>query len=117
MVFPAALRDRSCPRATGAHENGGSIVTDWQTFDFRIAEHYLPALINADESGMTDEESADLETWVSAVQREACPPGYSVGHWCDVDGSGEDWGRCDVSGLFAMRCTVRLHCYRATEHA
>jgi hypothetical protein len=44
--------------------------------------------------------------------RQCARPGWNIGHWSDVDGSGEDWGRCEVSGLFAMRCTVRLHIYR-----
>lgn len=85
----------------------------FDTYDYRIAGHYLSALINGDESGMTDAESSEFNEWQIAARKTATDAGYCIGHWCDVDGSGEDWGRCDVSGLFAMRCTVQLFVYRA----
>ena len=84
---------------------------EWDHYEFRIAEHYLSALINADTSGMDDAEERQFNEWVESAQSGICE-GFTVGHWCDVDGSGEDWGRCDVTGLFAMRCTVRLMIYR-----
>lgn len=89
----------------------------WDTYDYRIAEHYLPALINDDESGMTVDESRDLAEWSAAAYSDARASGWNVGHWSTVDDSGENWGRCAVSGLYAMRCTVQLCVYRegATE--
>jgi hypothetical protein len=85
---------------------------EWDHFDFRISESYLPSLINGDDTGLDDAESAEFDAWRSDTVRQCARPGWNIGHWSDVDGSGEDWGRCEVSGLFAMRCTVRLHIYR-----
>lgn len=78
------------------------------SYSYRIAERYLSALINGDYSGMSDAECDAFEAWQTAAHDNARSAGFTVGHWCDVEDSGEDWGRCDVSGLFAMRCTVRL---------
>ncbi len=84
----------------------------WDHYDYRIGEHYLSALINGDESGMSDAESAKFDAWIETAQSNATESGFTVGHWCDVENSGEDWGRCEVSGLFDMRVTVRLMVYK-----
>lgn len=102
---------------TGSIENGQSVAIvekplQWDSYDYRIAEHYLSALINGDMSGMDDAEIEEFDTWHDAALQNARAAGFTIGHWSDVDGSGEDWGRCDVTGLFAMRCTVRLMVYR-----
>lgn len=81
-------------------------------FEYRIAEHYLSALINSDTSGLEDDEERQFNEWEAQARADARSAGLTVGHWVVAEGSGEDWGRCDVSGLFAMRCTVRLMCYR-----
>jgi hypothetical protein len=85
----------------------------WDHYEYRIAEHYLSALINGDVSGFEDGEQSQFEQWESQARADAITAGFTVGHWTDVEDSGDDWGRCDVSGLFAMRCTVRLMVYRA----
>ena len=89
-----------------------SQVMKWDHYDYRIAEHYLSALINGDQSGMTDTESVEFDTWESQARDTAIAAGFTIGHWADVEDSGEDWGICKVSGLFAMRCTVRLMVYK-----
>ena len=89
-----------------------SQVMKWDHYDYRIAEHYLSALINGDKSGMTDTESVEFNAWESQARNTATAAGFTIGHWIDVADSGEDWGICAVSGLFAMRCTVRLMVYK-----
>lgn len=84
----------------------------WDTFDYRIAGHWLSALINGETSGLNDDEEKQFSEWEKKAKQNARDQGFTVGHWCDVDGSGEEWGRCDITGLFAMRCTVQLHVYR-----
>ena len=60
-------------------------------YDYHIASHYLSALINGDESGLSDDESADLQAFVESL------PG--PGHWdCDDD---EHFARCEVSGMMS----------------
>lgn len=70
----------------------------------RICTHYLPALINGDLSGLTDEEAADLEAFEKYVRDDR-----PVGYWdCDSDDEG-DFGRDEVTGLMGTVCTVRYH--------
>ena len=61
-------------------------------YDYRIAAHYLPALINGDYTGMTDAEKQEFTDWLESTDRR-------ITHWED----GEDVGfsRCAVSGLMA----------------
>ena len=69
-------------------------------FSFTIGKHYLPALINADETGLTDTESEDLASFLS----QDCFAGL-VGHWdCDTE-DGTDIRRCEISGELSD-CTV-----------
>ena len=85
---------------------------NWDHYEYRIAEYYLSALINGDQSGMTDTESAEFNAWESQARDNAIAAGFTVGHWRNVEDSGEDLGVCEVSGLFEMRCTIRLMVYR-----
>jgi len=85
---------------------------NWDHYDYKIADHYLSALINGDTSGLDDSESAALLAWEQSEQASARRAGFTVGHWdCDVEYS-DDFGPCDVSGLYADRCAVRLMVYR-----
>lgn len=84
----------------------------WNHYEFKIAGHYLPSLINADDSGMDDSETEALSAFCESAYSQAHAHGFTVGHWdCDPDES-EDWGPCTISGLLAMRQTVRLMVYR-----
>lgn len=84
----------------------------WDYYEYRIAEHYLPAMINGDSSGLTDGEISDYREFEKEAFKNAREAGFTVGHWAPVDDSGEDWGMCDVTALFAMRCAVRLMVYK-----
>ena len=83
---------------------------NWDHFEFKVSEHYLYALTYGidDDEGMSDAEVSQFEQWRIDAEDTATAAGFTVGHWTDVEDSGEDWGICEVSGLFAMRCTVRL---------
>jgi len=87
------------------------LIVKWNHYEYRIAEHFLSALINGDETGLDDDEQTQFEQWESQARADAIAAGYTVGHWTVAEDSGEDWGICEVSGLFAMRCTVRLMIY------
>lgn len=84
----------------------------WDHYEFKIAGHYLSALINGDFSGMEESEVSDFEAWEQWARENARDAGFCIGHWtCDSEESG-DFGRCAVSGLFADRQTVRLMVYK-----
>lgn len=67
-------------------------------YEYTIAGHFLSALINADKSGLCDEDEAHLGLFL-LTQKE-----YSrAGHW-DVVGEGDHdafFAKCDICGLKA----------------
>ncbi len=85
---------------------------EWDYFEYHIGGHYLPAMINADYNGMTDDECAELAEFERVARGVAHAAGFTVGHWADMAEEGEDFRRCDVSGLHAQCVAVRLMVYR-----
>jgi hypothetical protein len=85
----------------------------WDQFDYKIADHYLSALFNGDESGINESDCKALQAFIDRANDAARSAGFIIGHW-SMPGDDEcnDWGTCDVSGLLAMRCTVSLMVYR-----
>lgn len=63
----------------------------FDTYTYIIGAHFLPALINGDESGFTDDESDALSGFIASL------PG--AGHWSCDDADSFDFARCDVTGL------------------
>ena len=87
-------------------------MNQWDYYEYKISEHWLPAMVNGDFSGMSTDECADYRTFERQAFDTAHENGFTVGHWAPVDFSCDDWGLCDISGLYAMRCIVRLMVYR-----
>lgn len=87
-------------------------MKNWDYFEYHIGDHFLPALINDDCSGMTDQECAELLEFERAAHGVARAAGFTVGHWADMAEDGEDFRRCDVSGLYDNCVAVRLMVYR-----
>lgn len=80
------------------------INAGWDWYDYTIAGHYLPALINGDDSGLEERECKMLQTFIDNLPEQA-----KAGHWAyDNDDSGEDFTICDVCGLYAGCYNVRL---------
>lgn len=73
-------------------------------YDFEIAEHFLPALINGDDSGLTSEESTLLDQFADHWQA------LENATW-DVLPVGTDYTIDYITGLFAKTNTVRLYYY------
>ena len=84
----------------------------WDYYEYRIAGQYLSLMINDDMSGMETDEIRLYGDFDQQARQGATEAGFTVGHWATVGADGDDWGVCDVSGLFAMRCTVRLMVYK-----
>lgn len=89
---------------TGAIERGEktAIVGKTETidlFEYTIASHYLPAIINDDFSGMLDHETYRLNKWLDMVIADANKLGEFL-HF-DYAGSGEQVARCEITGLLA----------------
>lgn len=62
----------------------------FDSYTYTIGAHFLPALINGDETGLDDAESAQLAAFIDAL------PGH--GYWSCDDADGFDFGPCDVAG-------------------
>lgn len=88
------------------------MITEWDHYSYKVAAHFLSAMINGDYSGMTSEECRQYRQFEQEAFANARAAGWTVGHWATVDDSGDDWGRCDVTGLQAMREEVRLMVYK-----
>lgn len=73
--------------------------------EYQISTHFLAALINGDETGLSDGESEQLRDFTEGVLREAretqC---VSSSHWSV--GEGEDFVVCDVTGMRATCAPV-----------
>lgn len=64
---------------------------------YSIAEHWVCAIENGDITGLTDEEEAELNLWLSSVP---------AGCWSWSDSS--EFARDAVSGLMAICLEARL---------
>ena len=63
-------------------------------YAYTLADHWLPALINGDETGLSDSDSAELSDFLASL-----PEGS--GHW-SCDDTESHFARDEVSGLHAM---------------
>jgi hypothetical protein len=80
-----------------------------QTYTYKIAKHFVSALINDDESGLTDDEGAQLWEWEQNLPNhfDFKSPKHKV---FDVaDDEGEDFNQCEVSGLLADCATLTVN--------
>lgn len=75
----------------------------WDWYEYTIAGHYLPALINGDDSGLEERECEILQTFIDNLPEQA-----KAGHWAYNDENREDFTVCDVCGLYAGCYNVRL---------
>lgn len=66
-------------------------------FEYTIADHFVPVLINADYTGLEDADDVPFHNWLESTDRR-------ITHW-NVVTYGYD--RCDVTGLFANCALVR----------
>jgi hypothetical protein len=72
-------------------------------YDFAIAGHFLPALINGDYTGLDDTEAKQLDQFVDQWQH--------LSGTFDVLPTGTDFKVCEVCDLYAETHDVRLYFY------
>ena len=66
----------------------------FETYTYTIGAHFLPAIINGDETGLEDGESRQLDAFLSCL-----PEG--PGHWNCDDSDSFDFARCDVTDMMS----------------
>lgn len=76
-------------------------------FEFDVAEHFLPAIINDDYTGLNDEETNLLHDFLSQAK------GYSLATWA-IDDNSSNFIDCDVTGLFSSCYKVKLHFFNSS---
>lgn len=73
-------------------------------YDFEVLMHLLPAVVNADMSGLTDEEEAQVNAFCEEVG----------GHWNPVfdeefpDDLVQGMAKCDVTGLIGWCVQIQV---------
>lgn len=65
----------------------------WDSYDFYIADHLLPSLINSDDSGLSNKEIKQLDEW---IKHQGLPEN---GHWSVIEDDTDEFGEDEVSGL------------------
>ena len=75
------------------------------SLEYNGGTHDLSALINADLSGLADEEAAALDEFEYQVKCDA-PTGFEFGHFSPPEDYSDDFKMCEVSGLMAQTVPV-----------
>lgn len=83
----------------------------WDSCTYRIADHFLPYLINGDASGLSNDERKELDAFVDEAFTYAKEDGFKASHWAVEDDS-ENVGFCDVCDKLANVATVKLMVYK-----
>lgn len=83
----------------------------WDSYTYHIADHFLPALVNEDDSGLSNDESEELEAFVDEAFTDAREEGFTASHWAVEDDS-ENISFCDVCDKLANVATVKLMVYK-----
>jgi hypothetical protein len=72
-------------------------------YEFAIAGHFLPALINGDYTGLDDNEAKQLDRFVDQWQH--------LSGTFDVLPTGTDFDICEISAKYSETHDVRLYFY------
>lgn len=76
----------------------------WDRLEFNVSQHFLSALINGDETGLTDKESKLLD-WFEQYAIKTATKNYNATtwHWTvpEQDDPSPSFMRCDVCDLMA----------------
>lgn len=83
----------------------GEIMQFNDYYEFKIAGHFLSALINNDFSGFTDKEEEQFNQWFDDLPK--------VKGTLDLADDEYFFDECDICGLYAECYTVRLHFHNA----
>ena len=72
----------------------------FDSMEYTIGSHLASALVNADYSGLDDNEARDLDAWLEENE-------FRGNHW-DI-GETHEFARCEISGLMG-------ECITATQY-
>lgn len=82
----------------------------FESITYRIGEQFLPALVNGDWSGLSDEEAEQFEAWFEAASAEWAD--FKGNKWVyaheSVSDNREEFAKCEVTGLMGNVCDVEF---------
>lgn len=79
-----------------------------ETVEYDVLAAFIPAIINGDETGLTDDEVGELDDFMGeAAEFAQRRSGYRSHHWT-TDARGAGFGRCEISACFGDRETLQL---------
>jgi hypothetical protein len=78
-----------------------------EIYTFKMATHFVSAIINGDESGLTDEDCTQLRAFEQNLPRHYHYKTPKVGIW-DVIDHGDNFTTCEVCDLHADCATLTL---------
>jgi hypothetical protein len=78
------------------------------TYNYSIAEHFMAALINGDDSGLTDEEINALNSFEESLPKHYHLKAPMHGNW-DIIDTEPSFAVCEVCEGYASCLTVQLH--------
>ena len=79
----------------------------WDHFQFTISQHYLPAIINDDWTGLSDKEANALSGFLMHAST-LIPANAKSSHWAvDVEDC-TNFARCEVSNLYSDVSDISL---------
>ena len=76
-------------------------------FEYRVSEHFLPAIVNDDYTGLNDEESNLLQQFLTEASK------LENAIWV-IDEDSSNFIDCDVTGLFSNCHKVKLHFFNSS---
>jgi hypothetical protein len=71
------------------------------TIEFTIGSHFLPALINGDDSGLNAEETVDLDIFDRFIRAN-----QGQGHWSVPKGAGPELAICEINEIMSDCLTI-----------
>lgn len=75
--------------------------------EYDVLEAFLPAIINDDYTGLTDDEIREIADFMGEAAAFAKRrPGYRSHHWSTAGEAG--FGRCEIAACFGERETLQL---------
>ena len=80
-----------------------------ETIEYLVLEHLLAYFINADSSGLTDDEIEEVNEFEhDQVQWARRRPGYVSHHWSTDGDYTDDFGRCEITQTMGNRAGLVL---------
>lgn len=76
--------------------------------EYIISDYFLTSLVYGDYSALGADDSRQFEEWQKQTIEDAESDGFTVHQWDTLESTGDDWGRCEVTGLYASTVTARL---------